>query len=193
MTNDIDSYSYSSQAKYQSYVSSRHRDIRSYDFTSVDDVCNLTLRLVHRTDSWTRDSEINGRTYVLPKWSLTPILSSAPPAERSNESMSVERNAPPSPCYRGHITRQLLKPAWHTDGGIDCIGERLSGSVFAEPQYLRFDSRPTETNLCTFGRNRNLAETQISVTAVTVTRSKLKISVTAVTVTRPKPIFQLRP
>src|SRR6218665_657094 len=56
--------------------------------------------------------------------------------------------------------------------GIDCIRERLSGSVFAEPQYLRFVWRPTETDLCTFGRNRNLAETQISVTAVTVTRPK---------------------
>src|SRR6218665_899955 len=45
---------------------------------------------------------------------------------------------------------------------------------------------------CTFGRNRNPAETQISVTAVTVTGPKLKISVMAVTVTRPKLIFQLR-
>src|SRR6218665_2554885 len=43
-----------------------------------------------------------GRTYVLPIWSLTPILSPAPPAERSNESMSVENNAPPSPCSRGY-------------------------------------------------------------------------------------------
>jgi len=84
----------------------RHRDIRSYDFTSVDDVCNFTLHLVHWTDSWTGASEISvllGRTYVLPKWSLTPILSPAPPAERSNESMSVESNVPPSPCYRGYL------------------------------------------------------------------------------------------
>jgi len=33
--------------------------------------------------------------------------------------------------------------------------------------------RPTETNLCTFGRNRNPAETQISITAATVTGPKL--------------------
>src|SRR6218665_917196 len=56
--------------------------------------------------------------------------------------------------------------------GIDCIRERLSGSVFTEPQYLRFDSRSTETDLRTFGRIRNLAEIQISVTAVTETRPK---------------------
>src|SRR6218665_425957 len=126
----------------------RHRDIRSYDFTSVDDVCNFTLHLVHFTDSWTGASEINillGRICVLPKWSLTPILSPAPPAESSNESMSVESNVPPSPCIpglpplpckRGRIPRQRLKKAWHTDGGIDCIRERLSGSVFAGPRCV---------------------------------------------------------
>src|SRR6218665_2498042 len=109
-----------------------------------------------------------------------PILYPAPPAETSNESMSVENNAPPSPCSRGYhrdpasgviiITRQRLKP----DEGINCIRERLSGSMFTEPKYLGFDSRPTETDLCAFGCNRNLAETQISVTAVTVTRPKLR-------------------
>src|SRR6218665_1612062 len=65
-------------------------------------------------------------------------------------------------------------PASEAGRGIDCIRERLSGSVTAEPQYLRFDSRPTETDLCTFGCKRNLAETQISVTAVTITRPKLR-------------------
>src|SRR6218665_3048701 len=85
----------------------RHRDIRSYEFTSVSDVCNFTPHLVHLTDSWTGDSEINillGRTYVLPKGSLTPILSPAPPAERSNE---CRKQYPPSPCIRGyHVTLQ---------------------------------------------------------------------------------------